>query len=165
MHIGRLFLLPLLYRPGCVSSLDFPFFYWDEEVEEKGRKQTKQAFTCLPLSVTQNSCMCFGGERKLKLISRQLIIPYQTALRRSCETNCLCQPSANSSSLSSSPGPADTHSKAQARPSTTCQEGTFFCQSGIGFVFLGISWTWGVTVMLCWKPRFQGEFPYTMDCI
>lgn len=78
MHIGRLLLLPLPYKLDSVSPFDFPFFYWVEEMKRKEgneQKKKKKGSICFLLSITQNLYMSFGEEEKLKIISRQLIIP------------------------------------------------------------------------------------------
>jgi len=163
MRIGRLFLLCFQYKLGHISPVGFPFFYWSEEMKRKERQtnnQTKKAaLVCLCLSL--KTCMCVLREGKLRIISRQLIIPYQTSLERSYEMNCLCHPLPVVFSLQFSGSCRDLFWNTHI-PRWYLPEGCLFPCAAI---FLRILWTRGVKAMLCWKHRFQGEFPYTMDCI
>lgn len=57
-------MLPLQYKLGHLSPLDFPFFYWDEEMQRKEsenntQKQQQLVSLCLPLK----TCACVLGER------------------------------------------------------------------------------------------------------
>lgn len=92
LHIGGLLFLLLQYKLGHVPPFDFPFFCWDEEMKRKeGNKQIKKqlsfTFVCHSKFVR-----AFWGEGKWKIFSRQLIIPCQPSLERSCAGNCFCHP-------------------------------------------------------------------------